>query len=392
MSEFVHNAITKYSHLLSNTTLEPVQCVIIEYIQKFHNNLIALDTGLGKSYIMIAYCVLDKIMNDGKSKIIVCENTQISDWYNSFKKLTGLNIYALSGVQEEIETFINKDNIPDIIIISYEGICTLPFVNYFLRNRNKVDGIIMDEGSRVAGFTSLVHKVLREMCKKVDKKFILNATPMVRSPSEILAQMEILRGRDDYSRMVSHYEDGLTKEFKNLYELKEFCSPEIIGFSRDELGLSSEVNQQEVQVNDINDVIYNIASYALANQDKQILIYADKNEIKDAISNAIKAPCVDGRNPKDRDMLLEAFRQKKFKIIISNILRGKDITADTVIFAEVTADWKQVLGRPLRGYQKGQLKVIWLIDDYNKYNRLVKARSPLLCVFNQVDLSPIGGI
>ena len=102
MSEFVHNAITKYSHLLSNTTLEPVQCVIIEYIQKFHNNLIALDTGLGKSYIMIAYCVLDKIMNDGKSKIIVCENTQISDWYNSFKQLTGLNIYALSGGQEEI--------------------------------------------------------------------------------------------------------------------------------------------------------------------------------------------------------------------------------------------------------------------------------------------------
>lgn len=380
--------IIDYKNILRNTELTHKQNVILNYSEYIKKLIVCMDTGTGKTFFSLARCQLTKLQKPKyKTLIVVPEVSSKDQWSEHIKNLTTLTYIDSTGSAEQLMKLFSAKQTADIVLVTYEALKKPIFTTFYVAYGDMFKTVIFDESKFVANFDSQTFKVAREIANKAECLFLLNATPSIYEPTELLAQLSVLRYEYEYKEMKYTYID-MEGGYRNLDRLKKLAGKQMICIPRED-SINYIVSHYytptlESKITKLKE-LYEEGDLEFTRN----IIYAHHNKNKDAVAE-LGITVIDGRNKECRTKLKEEFNNFRIHDICTNISVSLDLNCDCVVFFEYSPDWRQILGRAIRGFEKDRhLTVIWLIDDYDRFDRLVTRRKVLTQLAGKIDTTPI---
>jgi len=154
-----------------------------EIAERYSRYAFFLDTGTGKT-IAALQIIYDDVMNKSNKRkwLVVCKlslirNAWIADCEKYYPELKIVNLHKNDAAFEKEA---------DIYIINYES-----FTRRFDKIRNlNIDGVIIDESSKMKSPKSNITKTLLTFSKEVERWYILSGEPAPNTMEEYFAQMK----------------------------------------------------------------------------------------------------------------------------------------------------------------------------------------------------------
>lgn len=229
--------------------LYPFQVEHVARVVSRKNNLLAWDTGLGKTHGAMASAAF--LFEQGLIDVVllVAERNKIVEWEEDFSKFTCLSTLKYEGTPKRRLTLLNK--IPHVVIATYET----SRQDLVVRNRGsksfspgpltealmgKRVFVAYDEMAKLGNRTSLLHKAHRyaiEQWRNAGDCRVLGmtATPMERNPENFYNIGRILTAdtvgtiNDFYKEHVVDFDMfGNPSKFRNLPSLASKLSPVLL--------------------------------------------------------------------------------------------------------------------------------------------------------------------
>lgn len=129
--------------------------------------------------------------------VIVCPVTLIGNWKREFKKWLGLNRIGILTLNPKnnvdmdkisVRNFIKVNRTYQVLILGYEKVLTVQ--EELLKQKDKLDLLICDEGHRLKNGASKILKVLKSL--DIDKKVILTGTPIQNDLNEFFTIIDFV--------------------------------------------------------------------------------------------------------------------------------------------------------------------------------------------------------
>lgn len=401
--------------LLNGITLTWFQCFAIEHCYLSKGSIVSLGTGLGKTMTAIGYML--KVFNDFKSDnkigIFFCLPESLHQISNDFMEYTNLKVYTVSGQADDLFAlrFIKLDtNIA--LVISYEALYSIAFANWFIDNISNIAVTVFDEAHELSQ-TSLVNSYVKQICKKVKNKMALTATPITRSPEQVIRLLTFfddtmipggLKFLDEYKICD---QDFKVIDYKHLENFSNDIYPRYVSWTRKELGLCGHYHpyvlsveptkeQKACSLKDSYKVIkgdpesrqaktfYELVKF-LTSKNKIGLCYAYNREISEQLcshlqSMGVRAVVVNGepQNKRIREQVIHLFQNGEIDILITNLTMSLNLACDYLIFWQFTNRAIQMLGRCERGFLVKDLDIYLIITrdtvEYEQYQNNVFKR------------------
>jgi SNF2 family DNA or RNA helicase len=154
------------------------------------------DMGSGKTKIMI-----DLIVNRGfKRTLIVAPKKVCSVWPTQFqahapnepiKVIDVSNTPTKSKAGKVLENVSASHSHQIVIVVNYDSIWREPFKKFILNF--PLDAVICDESHRIKSPGSKCSRMLSQLGKRVENRFLMTGTPLAQSPLDIYAQYRFLQ-------------------------------------------------------------------------------------------------------------------------------------------------------------------------------------------------------
>lgn len=195
--------------------------------------MLALDVGLGKSCVSLAYIIHTK----KKKSLIVCPASMKYSWLNECKKFTKLKAFVVDS-NNSFKLKDYQDN--DIIILNYDILKK----HFDLLSSLNFDCVIFDESVYVKNFKTIRAKASKQLSKNIESIILLTATPILSRPIELFQQLNILAPNvwTNYYGYAKRYcamwqsQYGLdVSGSSNIDELKEKIKPYILRKKKEEV-------------------------------------------------------------------------------------------------------------------------------------------------------------
>jgi SWI/SNF-related matrix-associated actin-dependent regulator 1 of chromatin subfamily A len=178
-------------------TLYEFQRIAIDFLIATNGRgLLALDMGLGKSLVSIAY-----IHHTKKEKtLVVCPASVKYAWFNEVKKFTNLKPFIVDSKKEfTADDYQNND----IIIVNYDILKKF----FSLLSGLRFDCLIGDESTYIKNLQAQRTKLFKKISDKIPSIILLSGTPMLSRPCELFSSLNVLDQKEwsNYYNYVFRY-------------------------------------------------------------------------------------------------------------------------------------------------------------------------------------------
>ncbi len=399
---FERGSLNTLQHVVNGIDyLDYFQTIAIGYAVIAQACLLNLDTGLGKTLISAGIVNTLRMIKPELKWVYLCQCSNLKTTADKLSRhlLSSDLIYCDSTEDAILNNFCNdKAASADIIVLSYEAITQQAVESFLFKNRDKFQGIFLDESQMLSNLASHTSRLISAIINSAEYKILLSATPLRVSVEQVINQIYMLdRKMFDgvvLSSFLNQYRIWDNKEvigYKNLDHLEYQLMSRMLSLSRTDLDargeytpymhicsseLDSEARITEVvdfKCNEYGSTMHKLIELVKKyNADgKHGLIYANRNVIKSAIYTAltdaeIKVDIMDGTHTatqKKKDIVHHQFLNRELDVLITNITTGKDLPCDYIIFYELTFDYKQMIGRGERGLQGVDLDIHFILTD-----------------------------
>lgn len=399
---FERGSLDTLQHVVNGIDcLDSFQTVAIGYAILTKACLLNLDTGLGKTLISAGVVNTLHVMDPSIKWVYLCQCSNLKTTADKLSKhlFSSRLIYCDSTENAILGNFCtDKASLADVIVLSYEAI-TQPEVESFLfNNRDKFQGIFLDESQMLSNLTSHTSRLISAIINSAQYKILLSATPLRVSVEQVINQIYMLDRKmfDDVvlSSFLNQYRVWDNKEvigYKNLDHLEYQLMSRMLSLSRTDLDARGEYTpymhicsselDNDARITEVVDFKCDKHSSTMRKlielvkkynaEGKHGLIYANRNVIKSAVLSAladegIRTDILDGMHTstqKKKDIAHQQFLNRDLDVLITNITTGKDLPCDYIIFYELTFDYKQMIGRGERGLQGVDLDIHFILTD-----------------------------
>lgn len=385
--------------------------------------VISLDTGLGKTIVAGALINLD--MSDGRWLFVSKNNNLIQ----TAKKLNSIVVDRVvqysSGTIDNVKALISNCQPNAVIVITYDTLNNLGFLDFLFGIRKSFSGIIIDESHNIGNKGSNRSEILKHMMLNSFKyQYMLTATPLSTNPFQIINQVsmidpELVPDPEELAMKHTCYTNGKATGYHDLDELADFISIRYISFTREELGLKGNYSlrlhlcesildkppadveslkaEKSLQANNSIQIIVNLVS-EYVKRGKHGLIYANMTVYKDMLleklSDITSCCILDGRvSSTDKNLIQGMYNRGEYSVLISNLEEGADLPSDFIIFYELSVKYKQFIGRGERGLSGKNMDIHFVLIDKSYevefFYRNIFKRSLLLEAVCLKDISEI---
>lgn len=220
-----------------------IEAVTNGYLQ---NQLMVLDTGLGKSVIGIALAGLLIDDNVVDRVLVVCERNKLGEWVEDFEKFTDLDTKRYHGSRRKKLLELEGQERPKVLVTTYETARTdlMVMTNKSKRSQSKSPGVLLedmndgtrwliiyDEMARLMNRGSNVYKAheyaLRALRRHGVRMVGLTATPIERDWENAFNQLRLvdpahMPNIGDFEDEYISYRDEFGRATYNFLRIPEF--------------------------------------------------------------------------------------------------------------------------------------------------------------------------
>lgn len=388
--------------------------------------VISLDTGLGKTLVAGGLINLDI---SGQRWLFVSKNNNLVQTAQKLNSIVNRDrvVQYTSGNIKNMMALIDNCQQNAVIVVTYETLNNLNFLNYLFNIRKTFSGIVIDESHNIGNKGSNRSEMLKHMLLNCFRyQYMLTATPLSINPFQICNQInmidqELVPDPEQLAMQHTCYENGIVTGYHHLDDLHERISTRYISFTRAELGMKGNYKlklwlcgvPEEFEVPKNTDELKAVKSYpnndcvdrvlALVSkyqrEGKRGLIYANLTLYKDMLKERLREICsveiLDGRvvGAADKRVIQQKFNDGQYSVLISNLEEGQDLPCDYIIFYELSVKYKQFIGRGERGLTGQDLDIHFVLVDRSYeiefFYRNIYKRSLLLEMVCRKDVSEI---
>lgn len=348
-------------------------------------------TGLGKTYLATAYVRALKNKDPNTKILFWAKKSQEDQTPKKISSISGLKCKFLSSTKFRL---LEEEDITnnDIIIMTHDCLNSVEHMTRLYSYMDRFTGMIIDEAhllSNLEGANSAF--MLYSISHEVEYVLALTATPITTEVEQIARLLKVIAPADvgSFKKIGSEIKRfGLGALPKGLFDLFEIRDR---GASR-RVGLAVFVDAMGHQIGaDGRDLfIITKGPGAVAQENKLIelieersplrgIIYANRTIIQNNLaevlnSRGINCGLINGYTSKEKRVeILSDFKDKKYRVIITNSKESLDMDCDFVIFYEYTPHVQQVIGRAERGLNPKPLDVIFIFTrDTGEYDYFMR--------------------
>lgn len=421
----IRGSMQSLKNIINVFTLDDFQTFSLACAHILERAVISLDTGLGKTLIAGGLINLD--ISDSRWLFVV-KNNNLIQTVTKLRSIVNADrvVQYSSGTVEQITYLIQNCRSNAVILITYDTLNNLDFLNFIFTIRNSFSGIIIDESHNIGNKGSNRSEMLKHMMRNCFRyQYMLTATPLSIDPFQIINQInmidqELVPDPEELAMQYTCYQNGKVTGYHNLDELAHRISMRYISFTRAELGLKGNYNlklwlcdaPEGCEIPDNKDklkAIKKCADNVCVNKVVELvefykrlglrgLIYANLTEYKDMLLEQLKDVCsvaiLDGRvSSIDKRKIQQEFNAGKYTVLISNLEEGQDLPCEFIIFYELSVRYKQFIGRGERGLSGRDLEIHFVMVDKSYevefFYRNIYKRSLLLEMLCKKDVSEI---
>lgn len=388
--------------------------------------VISLDTGLGKTLVAGGLINLDI---SGGRWLFVSKNNNLVQSAQKLNSIVNNDrvVQYTSGTLQNMEALIERCQRNAVVVITYDTLNNLNFLNYLFSIRKTFSGIIIDESHNIGNKGSNRSEMLKHMLLKSFRyQYLLTATPLSINPFQVCNQINMIDQElvPDPEELAMHhtcYENGVVTGYHHLDELYEHISMRYISFTRAELGMKGNYRlklwlceaPEEFgtpgnihELRDVKSYPENACAEKLVElvrhyqrKGKRGLIYANLTMYKDMLKEKLSEYCtveiLDGRvtGSMAKRQIQQKFNNGEYSVLISNLEEGQDLPCDYILFYELSVKYKQFIGRGERGLSGQDLDIHFILVDRSYelefFYRNIYKRSILLERVCRKDVSEI---
>lgn len=397
--------------------------------------VVSLDTGLGKTYVAMAYVWLTLQRNKNERFIFVSTKDAVVNNYNKFNRvLPGVKCEYVTGEKSSKDALSYlKNNKPDVLFLTQKAVIDREVLLWLYDNKEYYRHLIVDEIHTAIYEESSVFQSLRGIRSKMDSILAMTATPLRVSPRQFInilhiVDEELIPNPNKLFNQFAVYDDnGKVTGFHDVEAFEEYIVGRYLSYTRKDLGYENtgsvglcvgEISKSQQDLlnnehitkikrrnlaricddNPMADKLCGIVK-TYSHKGKKGLIYANVGETKDYLnrklrSEGIRCEILDGRVSKDnRQLLQDLFNQDNLDCLIINITTSLDLNCDYIIFYELTSDFEQTLGRGQRGLTQREVDVWFCVFrhllDYNFYLDNIYKNGLLLKEFGGKEVAEV---
>ncbi|MFF2798112.1 SNF2-related protein [Lysinibacillus xylanilyticus] len=197
MSEFkplALNSANFLEHLLPSVRLRDYQVRAAIHIALLDQQLLAFDTGLGKTISVLAGLVAKQNYGEKLKVLFLCPLAGMNQVYDSIRTFTKFRAVRLTGSEQGLNSFAgNLDAGVDIVLCNYEAFdnqVVLEIIHELLA-REYFNCVVTDEAHTYANiYTSNRNFFIANVIQRIKYKYFLTATPIISD----IAQYSVLLG------------------------------------------------------------------------------------------------------------------------------------------------------------------------------------------------------
>ena len=349
-------------HLLPNVKLRDYQVRAAIHIAIQDYQLLAFDTGLGKTVAMLAGLVAKKNYGIPVRALILCPLAGMEQVYNSINKFTDFKAVKLTGSEKGLNKFIHSlDESVDILLCNYEAFDNPKVlkVMHYINNMAMFNTIVLDEAHTIANIhTSNRNFFIATLVRNMRFKYFLTATPIISEINQYATLIALMKDElDELGSLVSRARAGYFshervphmvqfKERELGYKVKLYKFPEVkytgtsYGTEIFKYTRGPESKQVEKKLKDI-----------ITNTDGKLLIYshlkANHKYLADlAESLGRKVGIISGDTSKSD--VQERFNKGELDCVVFSIPTELNLPAKAIVLYDWTSMAHQAIGRGIR--------------------------------------------
>ncbi|MGC8992188.1 MAG: DEAD/DEAH box helicase [Thermoplasmata archaeon] len=182
------------------------QRLAFEKIKDKNYYAIFMDTGLGKTWLAIAYCEL--ILANSEFALVICPKTLIKNWANEITKHSN-KLQAITELKKP------DNNKPAVVILNYEFFRNPDKVDKLLQTFSEFKIVIADEASMIKNPKAQQSEGAIFMSQLAKYRLILTATPTTQAIDDIFNLFKFL---DHGKTFGTNYYKFKRKYFENIQD------------------------------------------------------------------------------------------------------------------------------------------------------------------------------
>lgn len=363
--------------------LAPYQTVGVAYMYWAKRMILGDSVGLGKTVQIAGLCNLLEKENEKQGKpfryLFLTEKTLVSETRDKMVRFTGDYVHKLYGDAPSCNKFVDLVglDLEHSIVGSHTLVNQKIFMNWILQfDEFPFDLIIVDESSVLGNSTTNITQNMKSLFKYCARVILLNATPFESNLSTLYTQLDLLdktylptktnfnaeyvvydyrgfykkpsgkyKNTDSFRHLVGYRYFARTR--KGLGAIFENCSADIIKspLSQSQKKLMPTTSlwrmvcdcpnyfDDTLEFNEEN--VPKLGSLArLLKSDlsgvESILLYAPYLEAQAGLSEFLESLGVShrilhgGTKQKERDIIINDFKEKMYRVLITNVQKGLD--------------------------------------------------------------------
>ena len=226
-------------HLLPSIRLRDYQVRAAIHIALLDSQLLAFDTGLGKTVAMLAGLQAKKNYGTNVRALILCPLAGMDQVYNSINKYTSFKAVKLSGSQKGLDTFIKRlRHDTDIILCNYEAFDNpkvLEIMHEFTMLKY-FNTIVLDEAHTIANiYTSNRNFFIANLVLQTRYKYFMTATPIISEVVQYSTLIALMSNQIENLGSLNHK----VKAGEYAHE----CVPHLVQFKERESGYKVKLHK-----------------------------------------------------------------------------------------------------------------------------------------------------
>lgn len=394
-------------HLLPGIKLRDYQVRAAIHIATLDSQLLAFDTGLGKTISILAGLTAKKNMGKDLRVVFLCPLAGMEQVAEAVRMHTRFRPVMLTGSEKGLDTFIQTlDEAVDFVLCNYEAIDNPEVLKVLheMTTREFFNTVVLDEAHVMANiYTSNRNFFIGTLVQKIKYRYFLTATPIISKTEQYATLLALLRneihdlgslqyrtksGEFAHSR-VPHLVQYKEREVGYKVELHRFPEVKFTGTS-----YGTEVFKYTRGPNsaDVEDKLRKL----IRGQEGKLLIYSHLKTNHEYLKQVAedegrKVGIISGDTKKGNAQ--ERFNKGELDCIIFSIPTELNLPADSIILYDWTSMAHQAIGRGIRSEKvEGYVAHIFLTDtekELSLFKNTVMKNSIYLSESFGKDIEPL---
>lgn len=356
-------------------SVDLLRCLFSERHNLFYS------TGLGKTFMAAAFMKAIRNSNQSAKFLMIVKLNQEAQTPKKIYEISGLRTKFYSASARDIISPNDIDKY-DIIMITHDSLSSKPHMDKLNLYLNEFAGVIVDEIHLLSNIEESIQAFMLYSISHRVKYFLgLTATPVTSDLEQfarilkISAPLVVQNFRKLGGDLKTRGIGCLPNEYYDLFTIHER------DFSNREPKVAWVQPMQHQIGADGKDLFMITKGPGAYNQAKALieiikthsgqkgLVYVNLSKVYEFIlpylvKHGIRAIAINGSTSKrDRDSILEDYRNGEYDVILTNIKEALDMESDYLVFYELSKHVKQIVGRAERGFGAKKLPIYYMLTE-----------------------------